>query len=135
MTILNGWSHGDNKSHRKDFGDACVQFHTGMDGGAWRMQRQLFAPAAGCIPFVLIALVSFAWYFVVQHHSGLHVAFTFRIISVAGMALGSIGLGLLRLGRNGAGEDTAPVKTRFRIGVRQVDADTEVYGGCLGWSE
>lgn len=62
--------------------------------------------AAGCIPFVLIALVPFAWYFVVQHHSGLHVAFTFRIISVAGMALGSIGLGLLRLGRKGAGEDT-----------------------------
>lgn len=57
-----------------------------------------------CIPFVLIALVPFAWYFVVQHHSGLHVGFTFRIISVAGMALGSIGLGLLRLGRNRAGK-------------------------------
>ena len=54
---------------------------------------------ACCVPYVLIACIPFAWYIVVQHHSGLHVAFTFRVASAAGMALGSMILGLLRLGR------------------------------------
>lgn len=59
--------------------------------------------AAGCVPFLFIALLPFAWYFVVQHHSGLHVVFTFRIVSVAGMAFGGMGLKLLRLGRDKSG--------------------------------
>lgn len=56
--------------------------------------------AAVCsVPYLLVACIPFLWYIIVQHHSGLHIAFTFRIISVAALALGSIGFGLLRLGR------------------------------------
>lgn len=58
---------------------------------------------AYCVPYMLIACMPFAWYTVVQHHSGLHVAFTFRIVSVAELALGCIALGLFRLGRRSAG--------------------------------
>lgn len=63
-------------------------------------QKTTWKRAAVCsVPYLLIACVPFAWYILVQHHSGLHIAFTFRIISVAALALGSVGLGLLRLGR------------------------------------
>lgn len=52
-----------------------------------------------CVPYLLTACIPFGWYVVVQHHSGLHVSFTFRIISVAWLALCAIGLGLFCLGR------------------------------------
>lgn len=63
---------------------------------------------ACCVPYLLIACIPFAWYIVVQHHSGLHIAFTFRIISVAGLALGAAGLGLLQL----AGREAAQAPNR-----------------------
>lgn len=50
-----------------------------------------------CVPYLLIACLPFAWYIVVQHHSGLHIAFTFRNIGVASLALGAMGFSLLRL--------------------------------------
>lgn len=58
------------------------------------------ARALSCMPpYLLIACIPFAWYTVVQHHSGLHVWFTFRVVGVTAMALGAMGLKLFRLGR------------------------------------
>ena len=55
-----------------------------------------------CVPFLLIACLPFAWYIVVQHHSGLHIAFTFRNMGVAGLALGAMGFELLCLDKKEA---------------------------------
>lgn len=38
------------------------------------------------VPFIIIAVIPFAWIVVVQHHSALHARFTFRILGVAAMA-------------------------------------------------
>ena len=63
--------------------------------------------AAVCsVPYLLTACLPFVWYIVVQHHSGLHIAFTFRIISVAALALGAAGLSLMRIRK----EETAEVE-------------------------
>lgn len=48
------------------------------------------------MPFTIIFLIPFAWIVVVQHHSALHARFTFRIISVALMAVICMGLTLVR---------------------------------------
>lgn len=42
--------------------------------------------------FLVISCIPFAWIVVVQHHSALHARFTFRIIAVAAMAIGSMGI-------------------------------------------
>ena len=66
----------------------------------WAGRRASFKRALVCsVPYLLIACIPFAWYIVVQHHSGMHIAFTFRIISVAALALGAVGLSLIRLGK------------------------------------
>lgn len=44
------------------------------------------------LPFLIIAVIPFAWIVVVQHHSALHARFTFRILGVAAMALCGMGL-------------------------------------------
>ncbi len=54
-----------------------------------------------CVPYLLTACIPFGWYIVVQHHSGMHVVFTFRILSVVWLAFCAIGLGLWRMGRQG----------------------------------
>lgn len=61
--------------------------------------------AAYCVPYLLTACIPFGWYIVVQHHSGLHVVFTFRILSVAWLAFCAAGLGLLQLGRQGQSKE------------------------------
>lgn len=40
----------------------------------------------------VVACIPFAWIAVVQYHSALHARFTFRIIAVAAMAIGSMGV-------------------------------------------
>lgn len=50
--------------------------------------------AARILPYLLIFCVPFAWIIVVQHHSALHARFTFRIISVAALAVCCIGISL-----------------------------------------
>lgn len=66
----------------------------------WASRRTSFKRASVCcVPYLLIACIPFAWYIVVQHHSGMHTAFTFRIISVAALALGAAGLSLIRFGK------------------------------------
>ena len=55
-----------------------------------------------CVPFLLIACLPFAWYIVVQHHSGLHIAFTFRNMGVVALAFGAMGFSLLRLDKKEA---------------------------------
>lgn len=73
----------------------------------WASRRASFRRAIVCsVPYLLIACLPFIWYIVVQHHSGLHIAFTFRIISVAALALGAIGLSLMRFRK----EETAEVE-------------------------
>ncbi len=42
--------------------------------------------------FAVIACVPFGWITVVQYHSALHARFTFRIIAIAAMAAGSVGV-------------------------------------------
>jgi len=44
------------------------------------------------IVLLLTACIPFAWIAVVQHHSALHARFTFRIIAVAAMAIGTMGI-------------------------------------------
>ena len=46
--------------------------------------------AVRIVPFLIIALIPFAWIVVVQHHSALHARFTFRILGVSAMALGCV---------------------------------------------
>lgn len=65
---------------------------------AWR-RASMKSAVVCCVPYLFIACLPFAWYIVVQHHSGLHIAFTFRNIGVAGLALGAAGFSLLRLGK------------------------------------
>lgn len=44
------------------------------------------------VPFVVIFLIPFAWITVAQNHSALHARFTFRILAVAFMAIGCVGI-------------------------------------------
>lgn len=72
----------------------------------WTSRRTSFKRAVVCsVPYLLISCIPFVWYTVVQHHSGMHIAFTFRIISVAALALGAIGLRLMRIGKEGTAKD------------------------------
>lgn len=48
--------------------------------------------AGRLLPFAVTALIPVVWLFVVQHHSGVHAHFTFRILGVAVMALCGMGL-------------------------------------------
>lgn len=57
------------------------------------------APARAA-PYALIACVPFAWFTVIQHHSGLlHIWFTFRIVGVTALAFAAAGVKLFRPGR------------------------------------
>lgn len=47
-------------------------------------------------PYVLTAVIPFAWIVVVQHHSALHARFTFRILGVAAMAFACICIQIYR---------------------------------------
>ncbi len=70
------------------------------------VRRSSLKRALGCcVPYLMTACLPFAWYIVVQHHSGLHVPFTFRIVSVAAMAMGAAGLRLLAVKQGRAGEE------------------------------
>lgn len=44
------------------------------------------------VPFAVIFLIPFAWITVAQNHSALHARFTFRILAVAFMAIGCMGI-------------------------------------------
>ncbi|MCM1568010.1 MAG: hypothetical protein NC081_01035 [Roseburia sp.] len=46
--------------------------------------------------FAIVFCIPFVWIIVVQHHSALHARFTFRIISIAAMALCCISIGAVR---------------------------------------
>ncbi len=48
------------------------------------------------IPCVVIFCIPFAWIVVVQHHSALHARFTFRILSVAAVAVSCMGIKLFK---------------------------------------
>lgn len=50
---------------------------------------------AKTVPYLVIGMIPFIWIIVVQHHSALHARFTFRIISVAALALCCMGMSLL----------------------------------------
>lgn len=78
--------------------DASVFFFAAAKGSLKRAISR-------CVPYLLVACIPFAWYIAVQHHSGLHVAFTFRIISVACLAFGAIGLDILRMVRKESAAD------------------------------
>ena len=43
------------------------------------------------VPFAIIFCIPFAWIILVQHHSALHARFTFRILSVAVLAISCMG--------------------------------------------
>ena len=61
---------------------------------ARRMQAKQVA--AQLAAFGLIFCIPFAWIIVVQHHSALHARFTFRIISVAALAVCCMGIDLFQ---------------------------------------
>lgn len=42
--------------------------------------------AAAVLPYLLLALLPFVWFVLVQHHSALHARFTFRIVGIAAQA-------------------------------------------------
>ncbi len=64
--------------------------------------------AAACaVPYLLTACIPFVWFIVVQHHSGLHVVFTFRIMGVAVLALGMAGFDLFRRAGTGRRSEVA----------------------------
>lgn len=44
------------------------------------------------VPYIIIFCIPFAWIIVVQHHSALHARFTFRIIAVAVLSVGCMGI-------------------------------------------
>lgn len=44
------------------------------------------------VPYIIVFCIPFAWIIVVQHHSALHARFTFRIIAVAVLAVGCMGI-------------------------------------------
>ncbi len=48
------------------------------------------------VPFLIIAVIPFAWIVVVQHHSALHARFTFRILGVAAMAAACLAIKLTK---------------------------------------
>lgn len=47
---------------------------------------------AELVPYIIIFCIPFAWIIVVQHHSALHARFTFRIIAVAVLSVGCMGI-------------------------------------------
>ena len=51
---------------------------------------------ARLVPFAIIFCIPFAWIVVVQHHSALHARFTFRIISIAVLAICCMGITFLK---------------------------------------
>lgn len=51
------------------------------------------------LPYAVIFCIPFVWMIVVQHHSALHARFTFRIISIALLAVCCMGLALWRKNR------------------------------------
>ena len=51
---------------------------------------------ARLVPYAVIFCIPFVWIIVVQHHSALHARFTFRIISVAVLAVCCMGIDLLQ---------------------------------------
>ena len=44
------------------------------------------------VPYAVIFCIPFVWIIVVQHHSALHARFTFRIIAIAVLAVGCMGI-------------------------------------------
>ncbi len=52
---------------------------------------------AGLVPYLVIFCMPFVWIIVVQHHSALHARFTFRILAVAVLAVGCMGLKALEV--------------------------------------
>lgn len=46
----------------------------------------------GLVPFAITFCIPFVWIIAVQHHSALHARFTFRIIAVAALAIGCMGI-------------------------------------------
>ncbi len=60
----------------------------------WALSRKISIKVIleTALPFLIIAVIPFAWIVVVQHHSALHARFTFRILGVAAMALCGMGL-------------------------------------------
>lgn len=46
---------------------------------------------AELVPYLAIFCIPFVWIIAVQHHSALHARFTFRIIAIAVLAVGSMG--------------------------------------------
>lgn len=51
---------------------------------------------AGLVPYLIAFCIPFFWIIVVQHHSALHARFTFRIIAVAVLAVGCMGIQSLK---------------------------------------
>lgn len=60
-------------------------------------KRGTAAVLSGLVPFLIIFCMPFVWIIVVQHHSALHARFTFRIISVAVLAVGCMGIKALEI--------------------------------------
>ncbi len=50
------------------------------------------AVLTGLVPYLIIFCMPFVWIIVVQHHSALHARFTFRILAVAVLAVGCMGI-------------------------------------------
>lgn len=48
------------------------------------------------VPYMIVFFIPFVWIIVVQHHSALHARFTFRIIAVAVLAVGCMGIQSLK---------------------------------------
>lgn len=51
----------------------------------------------GMVPYMIAFCIPFVWIIAVQHHSALHARFTFRILAVAVMAVGCMGLKALEI--------------------------------------
>ncbi len=56
------------------------------------------------VQYLVVFAVPFAWFFVVQHHSGLHTAFTFRNFGIAVLAVAAAVLELCRILRAEGGK-------------------------------
>lgn len=59
-------------------------------------KRGTAAVLVSLIPYMLIFCIPFVWIIVVQHHSALHARFTFRILAVAVLAIGCMGIQALK---------------------------------------
>ena len=66
------------------------------------------------VPFGIIFCIPFVWIILVQHHSALHARFTFRILSVAILALSCMGANGINIIRKKFSSEEISLKKTFR---------------------